>query len=582
MQKLFPKAKKQCFKNGFFDLSDCRVATQIGMDYRVVKAAVELKNFICKTTNSSHTYKQLRSGEIAPKTIYIGIDLSLPNEGYRIDVTAEKIMILGSDSAGCFYGIETLKQLIDSTRIAAQEIEDFPSMRHRGFYQDVTRGRIPTLQNLKELVDVLASLKYNSLELYVEHTYDFEEFRDGKRTTEDYLTAEEILELDQYCYDRFIDFIPSLSTFGHLYELLSKEEYKHLCELENFEHESHFWRERMTHHTIDPSNDESFKVICSLIDQYLPLFRSEYFNICCDETFDLGKGRNQGKEVGELYIGFVTKIIEHVKSSGKKVMMWADIALKHPDKIALLPEDTILLNWDYRDIPNENNAKTIHDLGRTQIICPGVLGWNRLVEDINISETNIRNSALICNKYNTEGMLVTNWGDYGHPASLWSVLYGIFLGGNFAWDVDTAPDEQFETEASLFLYNCNTNVIPLIKKLALAHREASWGAFYAVSEKENHMPFNKEKVLEAIKDAREIYNSFASLYEGGAFLSDLCVSAKGILLFLQLALCYIEGSDKASIKKEFNDWYKFYADLWLRDNKQSELLEIKKFIDKLI
>ena len=100
---------------------------------------------------------------------------------------------------------------------------------------------------------------------------------------DDGITAEEILELDDYCYENFIDFIPSLSTFGHLYRLLETKEYKHLCELPDYVDSSHYWNERMPHHTIDPSNPESIEIIKSLIDQYVPLFTSNKFNICCDD-----------------------------------------------------------------------------------------------------------------------------------------------------------------------------------------------------------------------------------------------------------------------------------------------------------
>ena len=158
------------------------------------------------------------------------------------------------------------------------------------------------------MVDILAGMKINSLQIYVEHSFDFNEFRSLGRSSDYVLTPNDILEIDDYCYQNFIDFIPSMATFGHLYELLSLNEYKELCELDNFQPEWHFWRERMAHHTIDPSNPKSIKVICSLIDQYLPLFRSKYFNICCDETLDLCTGKNKGKNKGNLYCEFVNKI----------------------------------------------------------------------------------------------------------------------------------------------------------------------------------------------------------------------------------------------------------------------------------
>ena len=109
-------------------------------------------------------------------------------------------------------------------------------MEYRGFYHDTTRGKVPKVETLKMLIDQMAYYKLNSLQLYVEHTFDFKEYATTKERT-GYFTAEEIKELDDYCYENFIDFIPSLSCFGHLQELLEIPEYKHLCVLENHEQE---------------------------------------------------------------------------------------------------------------------------------------------------------------------------------------------------------------------------------------------------------------------------------------------------------------------------------------------------------
>ena len=58
----------------------------------------------------------------------------------------------------------------------------------------------------------MAFCKLNALQIYVEHTYDFKEYKDIHDRT-GCLTAEEIKELDQYCSDNFIEVIPSLATF---------------------------------------------------------------------------------------------------------------------------------------------------------------------------------------------------------------------------------------------------------------------------------------------------------------------------------------------------------------------------------
>ncbi|RXD25105.1 glycosyl hydrolase family 20, partial [Acinetobacter baumannii] len=77
---------------------------------------------------------------------------------------------------------------------------------------------------------------------------------------------------------------------GHLYEVLRSESYKHLCELDD-ESEFSFY-DRMAHHTLDVSNEASLELVEKMMADVLPLFSSKKFNIGCDETFDLGKGKS--------------------------------------------------------------------------------------------------------------------------------------------------------------------------------------------------------------------------------------------------------------------------------------------------
>ena len=66
--------------------------------------------------------------------------------------------------------------------------------------------------------------------------------------------------------------------------------------------------ERMCHHTLKSTDDRAYELVCRLIDEYSPLFRSNLFNINCDETFDLGRGR--GKESSE-------RVLEAERNRGK-------------------------------------------------------------------------------------------------------------------------------------------------------------------------------------------------------------------------------------------------------------------------
>lgn len=347
---IIPKPKKFVEKATPLSLTGRNITVDPSCDTRIVRAAHTLRRAIEKRSKSFVTVRV--SHTPAEGDIFI-IAEGETGDAYTVSADNTGVTVSGEGMRGAFYGIQTLLQMIkleDSVEMKEFEIEDAPDFADRGFYHDVTRGRVPKLETLKSLCDTLAYFKINTLQLYIEDAFDFAEL-DGVMKKDDVLTAEEISELDSYCYDRFVELVPSISTFGHLYNLLQSEKYAHLCEYEDYKPTQHYWIEKMQHHTIDVSNPESIEVIKSLIDQFVGLCRSDKFNICCDETFDLCRGRNAGKDAGEEYFKFVSQIIEHVKSHGKTVMMWGDIVLHHPEKMKLLPEDVIMLNWCYMKDP---------------------------------------------------------------------------------------------------------------------------------------------------------------------------------------------------------------------------------------
>ncbi len=66
----------------------------------------------------------------------------------------------------------------------------------------------------------------------------------------------------------------------------------------------------MAHYTLNASDPDSIRLVEDMLAEFLPLFSSEYFNICCNETFDLGKGKNAAK-VAKL--GSTEKLAEYRK-----------------------------------------------------------------------------------------------------------------------------------------------------------------------------------------------------------------------------------------------------------------------------
>lgn len=375
-------------------------------------------------------------GEARPGDVLLWNEYGGPDGCYTLSIAPQEISVRAKSHDGVIAGVQTLRQIIRQCgwTLPTLTIEDAPVFEHRGFYHDVTRGRIPTLDWLKHLADECCFYKLNQLQLYVEHTYLFRDLPELHAAAGTSLTAEEILELDDYCMQRGVDLVPSLSTFGHLFELLHTRRFSHLCELPDSDAMPSTMPNRMAHHTIDPTNPESLQLILSMIDEYMALFRSPYFNICADETFDLGKGRNQGKEERALYMGFVKALCEHVVARGRTPMFWGDIVVKFADALKELPEGAICLNWGYASDVREDTARILAQAGAVQYVCPGVSGWNRWMPLIRSSYENIRRMAEYGVKYGAVGLLNTDWGDYGHINDPRFSLPGLIFGACAAWN----------------------------------------------------------------------------------------------------------------------------------------------------
>lgn len=505
------------------------------------------------------------------------VDRCSEGEDYVLEIEESKITLTGNSSAGIFYGIQTLRQLLDNESIPCLTITDFPGFSYRGFYHDVTRGKIPTLDTLKTLIDQMAYYKMNSLQLYVEHSFPFKEFDDVEKNG--YLTPEEIVALDDYCYENFIEFIPSIATFGHLYELLQQDKFKELQELKNFTEDQLYWHQRMAHHTIDPTDPRSIEIIKSMIDQYIPLFRTNKFNICCDETFDLTVGKHKDQDTGRLYIDFVKKIIEHLQSKGKQVMMWADILLQHPETIHELPEDVEFLNWNYSPEPCEDQFETFGTMDCTQIVCPGTWSWSRLMENIDWGTRNILKLAEYGYKYHAKGMLNTNWGDYGNPSSIELAMHGMVLGAAVSWNESTAKDAYFNDSINYLLYK-NDQAVHYVSILDQIHKKLNWNMLaYCYSNCIYDKKFDisyptVDDVKTTQKRCTEIIDTLSTqIWIHDEYRQEILLTAEGLMVMAEL-YAKLAGYQLETYS-DTEKWLEKFSTKWLDKNKPSELFRIQ-------
>ena len=547
-------------------------------------------------------------GEKDNNCICLGINSELAEDEYTLTIKEEGIEICGSNNNAILYGVQTLRQIIsqEAAILPCLFIKDYPEIKNRGFYHDVTRGRIPTLAYLKSFADKLSYYKINQLQLYIEHSFLFKEYSEIWRDDTP-LTPEEILELDQYCNKLNIELVPSLSSFGHMYKALRTKSYNHLCELEDTENDPFLFVGRMQHHTIDVSNDESFEFVKKLILEFIPLFTSNQFNICADETFDLGKGRSKKLSdtigVKNMYIQFVKKISEFLKDNGKRTMFWGDIISGFPEAIKELPEDIICLNWGYLATQREEETKWLHEAGAIQYTCPGACGWNQFINLIEASYQNITRMCSYARKYNAIGVLNTDWGDFGHINHPEFSTTGMIYGAAFSWNNDILSFDEVNRQISVLEYQDETSTFVDIISNMTTKSVFQWG--HAVEymemdvkgiEKEISSKLFKEFIFSNIANANKELASLTKDMYGLLSSMDSCkrnlvkpylVACEGISLFnkmgatiqsLKYNMDNEAAQNPAGLAVDLEYWFREYKKVWHTTSKESELYRIQNVI----
>src|SRR5208282_5256591 len=357
-------------------------------------------------------------------------------EEYTLTISKSGIEISFRETPGLRAATATLRQIIrecargthlvsvDSQartpvplRLPCLKIRDWPDFRRRGVMLDVSRGRVPKLETLLELVERLADFKINELQLYTEHTFAYRKYKSVWRSW-GALTGAEIPKPYEDASGEFV--------------------------------------RRPT--TLAPNHPGALPFLRRLYDELLPNFSSPFFNVGCDETWDLGRGQSKKlcERIGKdrVYFDFLKKIHYEVSRRGKRMMFWGDIILKYPE---LIPElalfgapntdsassscfqehagavpgapSPIALNWGYEaNHPFEKEAAQFAKAKIPFYVCPGTSTWQTLIGRHDNALANLLAAAGAGKKFGAIGYLITDWGDGGHPQPL-AVSYLPLLAG---------------------------------------------------------------------------------------------------------------------------------------------------------
>ncbi len=392
-----------------------------------------------------HYKDMILADDSSPTILEIKQDLSVENEEeYHLIIKENRIQIISKTEKAAFYGLITLKQLQSEQIIETQEIKDKPDLKVRGLMLDISRAKVLNVSSIKKIIDLIAELKYNHLELYVEgFSYEYKNIKEAL-ADKNYLTQEEYLEVEKYAIEKYIDFVPNQNGFGHMSDWLALDKFKELAECpDGFE----IWGSKRPPSTLDPTNPKSFELVKQMYEEMIPFTKSKYFNMNFDEPYELGHGKSKQEclktSTEDVYIEYLEKLANVVRKYNKTPMIWGDVLVKHPDKISKLSKDIVFIDWGYNKAYDfVNHAKMLEELKVKYLLAPGTSTWSSITgRFIDMKET-IENSTCSSKKYHGLGILLADWGDMGHLQYLPSSYLGFIYGAMLSWSSGTIEDAE--------------------------------------------------------------------------------------------------------------------------------------------
>jgi len=376
----------------------------------------------------------------------------LKEEEYKLKITEEKITIEGGSDMALFRGAATLKQIIlqaENRELPLTEIEDYPDLERRGIMLDVSRGKMPKPQTIFNIIDIMADLKYNELQLYFDNiVFEYKSMADYYKKEHVY-TVQDIKNIEKYCSERFIELVPNQNSLGHMQGWIELDEFKEL----GIKRE-----DGIPTATVNPLEPKSLELVDRLYNDLLPHFNSGRAHVGMDEPFELGLGQTkeecekQGR--GKVYTDYLIKICSLISEKyGKRPMFWDDIIIKYPEFIDKLPKNCIVVDWGYEaETKYEKRGMRLKNSGLDYYVAPGTSNWGAITGRGHNMLYNIQVAAVSGTTWGAKGFLLTDWCDEGGVMPLFMSYLPYTVAAAYSWN-SGCSGEEFENNEDEYEQN---------------------------------------------------------------------------------------------------------------------------------
>ena len=393
-------------------------------------------------------------------------------QGYQIKVNKNGIKCYYSDEEGKHNAILTLYQILKQQKqLTTCLIKDEPLFKVRSIMIDISRNKVPTLKTLMQIIDELALVKINDLQLYVEgRSFYFESLSKYYENKEDFLTPEDVTILRKYASDRGIVLTPNINTFAHMAYWMNQKDLNHLA----LQPEGFRWSDNgllAYAGTINPALKESKEFVYTLIEDILKYYPDcKTFNIGGDEPFEL-LFPHKNPNAKEIYQEHMKDIIRYVQAKGITPCIWGDVVREFPDMMSEFG-DIVYLQWGYHPGNFNDECCGFYDKNNKRyMVCAGTSCWASISGRLENMMINYKEAAHFGKKHHAEGMMITDWNDGGSMSQLVTSMLAYVYGACYAWNDKNVDENVVNNYLNKNIYKAN-----------IAENVLNLGKYYTVQE----------------------------------------------------------------------------------------------------
>ena len=161
----------------------------------------------------------------ASRELSVGLGLDSGSRGYELLWNGCEVRIKAADAGNAIFALQTLKQLLRAGCEEDLSIVDWADMEKRVFMDDISRGAVPNMEQMKRQIRFLSELKYNACMFYNENVISTASHPDIA-PPDAAISLEELDEIIGYARSYGIEIIGAFQSFGHFEKTLAMPQYR--------------------------------------------------------------------------------------------------------------------------------------------------------------------------------------------------------------------------------------------------------------------------------------------------------------------------------------------------------------------